>query len=399
MSMPQAWRLAARTAAMRPSAVRDILKVTQQSRVLSLAGGLPSPDSFPIEALAEASRRLWLERGASALQYAASEGWPALRQWVAQRLSAHGVPVAPEQVLITSGSQQGLDLLGKVLIEPGQPVLVEQPSYLGALQSFAPYQPAWHTWATDAEGPIPDGLRAGHRLAYLVPSYQNPSARCVSSQRRRALALRAAAVGVPVVEDDPYGELWYEQAPPPPLFTHAPDDVVLLGSWSKVLAPGLRLGHLVCPASRLDDVGARLLQARQGADLHSSSLGQALVCSLLEQGFDLDAHLAGVRQRYRAQRDALHQALLRHLPPGWQWQVPAGGMFFWLQGPATLDAAALLPQAVNAGVAFVPGEAFGVPGQVASALRSCMRLSFVTLSPDQLDEAVRRLASCLPGAA
>jgi len=389
------WALASRTALMRPSAVRDILKLTQHGGVLSLAGGLPAPEGFPIEALQRASQRLWRHRARSALQYGPSDGVPALREWVADRCGRQGWVVSPEQVLITSGSQQGLDLVGRVLIEPGEPVLLEQPTYLGALQSFAPWAPQAQPWSADAHGPLPTALQPGQRLAYLVPNYQNPTGRCLGTERRKALVAAARASGVPLIEDDPYGGLWYDTPPPPPMASIDPDAVVHLGSWSKVLAPGLRLGWLICPPRQVDSLGRLLVRAREGADLHSSSLSQHLVLQLLEDGFDLDAHLEQVRARYRAQRDAMDAALKRHLPAGWHWTRPEGGMFFWVQGPAGCDTAACLPAAIDAGVAFVPGAAFQVPGTDAVEVGRCMRLSFVTLAPIELDEAVRRLASVL----
>jgi 2-aminoadipate transaminase len=304
-------------------------------------------------------------------------------------------------VLITTGSQQGLDLLGRVLLEPGEPLLLEQPTFLGALQSFAPYRPHWQPWPSAASheglmGPDPQALQRGQRAAYLVPSYQNPTGACLSLVQREALVARAADQGVPLIEDNPYGELWYDRPTPPPLAALAPEQVVYLGSFSKVLAPGLRLGYLVCPPSQVDTLGAKLLQAKQGADLHSCGFSQRLVMQLLNDGFDLDAHLNSVRARYQAQRDALSASLRQHMPDGWHWQVPQGGMFFWLQGPAGVDTTALLPRAVQAGVAFVPGGAFHVPQASGQAVQTnTMRLSFVTLSPAQIESAVQRLVSCL----
>ena len=405
MSSP--WLLASRTQCMNPSAVRDILKVTQQPQVLSLAGGLPSPASFPVEAMACASERVWHRSATQALQYGVSEGLPCLRQWVAQRLSQHGASVQAEQVMITTGSQQGLDLLGKVLLEPGQPVLMEQPTFLGAVQSFAPYQPRWQAWQADEQGASPEGLACGARAAYLVPNFQNPTGRCMSLARRQALVAAAQRLNVPLIEDDPYGDLWYDQPPPPSLVALAPEQVIHLGSFSKVLAPGLRLGYLVWPASQQAGLGARLLQAKQGADLHTSTLDQSLVAELLgldarpdgpaPTDFNLTRHLQQVRQRYAVQRDAMARALRRHLPGGWRWQSPAGGMFFWLEGPKTVDTSALLPQAVALGVAYVPGAAFHLPiepGQAPQG-RHTLRLSFVTLPESQMEEAVSRLAQAL----
>lgn len=395
-------QLAARTRHMTSSAIREILKLTERPGVLSLAGGLPSPESFPLEALSRASERVWRTQGAQAMQYANSEGLMPLREWVARRISRPAWLVTPEQVLVTTGSQQGLDLLGKVLVDPDSRLLVEQPTYLGALQAFLVYEPVFVPWPVDAsgvdQGPDPQALRGaslnGSQVAYLVPSYQNPTGACLSGARRRGLANALRAGHTTLIEDNPYGELWYDSPPPDPIAAHAPHQTVYLGSLSKVLAPGLRLGFVVTPPDEAPGAQAlrmRLLQAKQATDLHTPGFNQRLVLQLLQDGFDLDAHVDRVRQAYKVQRDAMAAALQRHLPKGCVWQVPQGGMFFWVQGPPGFDATASLPAAVENGVAYVPGSAFYTDGGAGQA--SQMRLSFVTLSPDQLEEAVARLAA------
>ncbi|MBA4111390.1 MAG: 2-aminoadipate aminotransferase [Leptothrix sp. (in: Bacteria)] len=395
-----AFTLAQRTQRMNSSAIREILKVTERPGVLSMAGGLPAPESFPIEAIQVACDQVLSTQGAVALQYATTEGLPPLREWIARRLSQGGWPVDASQVLITTGSQQGLDLVGKVMLDEGSPVLVEQPTYLGALQAFAPYGPVFQPWAADALGPLPQTLSetTPARLAYLVPSFQNPSGHCIGDARRREIAFQAERSNTPVVEDNPYGELWFDQPPPPPppLATHAPEQVIYLGSFSKVLAPGLRVGYIVTP--RGDHPGtqalrAKLLQAKQASDLHTPALNQRIIVQLLESGFDLEAHLVTVRARYRAQRDAMAAALSQCLPQGCTWQLPQGGMFFWVTCPDHIDTLQRLPQAVEAGVAYVPGASCYAGDAVPPV--NTMRLSFVTLSPAQIDEAVARLARCL----
>jgi 2-aminoadipate transaminase len=390
--------LARRTQRMNSSAIREILKATERPGVLSMAGGLPAPESFPVEAIQRATEQVLSTQGAAALQYATSEGLPPLREWVARRLSRDGWEVDASQVLITTGSQQGLDLIGKVMLDEGSPVLVEQPTYLGALQAFSPYEPVFRPWAVDAEGPLAQALSSADpvRLAYLVPSYQNPSGHCIGDARRRELALQVRQSQTAVVEDNPYGELWFDTPPPPPLAAHAPENVIYLGSFSKVLAPGLRVGYIVTPRGDGADaraLAARLLQAKQASDLHTPALNQRIILRLLEAGFDLDGHLDTVRARYRAQRDAMAAALGRYLPSSCTWALPQGGMFFWVKGPEGIDTSRCLPGAVAAGVAYVPGASFYTgsgPGQTQS-----LRLSFVTLSPAQIEEAVQRLASCL----
>ena len=382
------WTLARRAARLEPSTIREILKVTERPGIISLAGGLPSADGFPVQAMAEASARVLRDHPREALQYAASEGFAPLREWVVAELATQGIRASAAQVLITTGSQQGLDLVGKVLIDPGSTVAVESPTYLGALQAFNPYEADYVPVPGDDEGPRPEGLDAarGARFLYLLPNFQNPSGRCLSASRRQALAARALALGLPVVEDNPYGDLWFDAPPPPPLTATLGEQAVYLGSFSKVLAPGLRLGYVVAPAA----LYPKLLQAKQAADLHTPGFNQRVVHEVIKDGFLRD-HVPTIRARYKAQRDAMRAALERHLPPGCRWNVPAGGMFFWVELPPGLDATALLPQAVEAGVAYVPGAAFFA----GAARANTLRLSFVTVSPERIEQGVAALGRVL----
>jgi 2-aminoadipate transaminase len=382
------WNLARRAERLNPSTIREILKITERPGVISLAGGLPSPDTFPVEILQEATARVLRDAPLQALQYAASEGHGPLRDWLAAELGAQGLKTAPDRIIITTGSQQGLDLVGKVLIDPGSAVAVEAPTYLGALQAFAPYEPDFRSVDGDDEGPVPAALDAvrGARFIYLLPNFQNPSGRCLSAARRLALVQRAAALGLPIVEDNPYGELWYDAPPPPPLAAAAGDEAVYLGSFSKVLAPGLRLGYVVAPPR----LHAKLLQAKQACDLHTSGFNQRVVHEVVRNGF-LERHVPTIRRRYREHRDAMAAALERHMPPGCRWQTPSGGMFFWVELPPTRNATALLPRAVAAGMAYVPGESFYAQGGHAHTLR----LSFVTVPPDQITTAIAALGRLL----
>ena len=334
------WTLARRAARMNPSILREILKVTDRPGILSLAGGLPSPDSFPVEAMRAASERVLRDTPREALQYAASEGFGPLREWVAAHLRDQGLTVDADQVLITTGSQQGLDLVAKVLVDSGAPVAVETPTYLGALQAFAPMEPLFASVASDADGPRPDAVAA----------------------------------------------LPHDAPPPRPRAARWPEGVIYLGSFSKVLAPGLRLGYVVAPRALFP----KLLQAKQAADLHTPGFNQRVVFEVIRDGF-LDRHVPTIRARYRVQRDALCAALAEHLPPGSEWQAPSGGMFCWVRLPAGCDAVALLPRAVDAGVAFVPGAAFYAHQPDARTVR----LSFVTLTPDEIRTAVATLGAVL----
>jgi len=390
---PSPWKLAARTARMNPSAIREILKLTERPGIISLAGGLPSAETFPVEAMREATERVLRETPREALQYAASEGFAPLREWVAAEVGRHGLAVDAAQVLITSGSQQGLDLVGKVLIDPGSRVAVEAPTYLGALQAFVPYEPEFVTVACDDEGPLPaafaEGAR-GARFLYALPNFQNPSGRSIGAARRAALARAAASIGVPIVEDNPYGELWFDAAPVAPIASHGRDETVYLGSFSKVLAPGLRLGYVIAPPA----IFPKLVEAKQAADLHTPSFNQRIVHEVIRDGF-LDRHVPTIRARYKAQRDAMQASLAAHLPQtgalACRWQAPGGGMFFWVELPAGVDSDALLVKAIARGVAFVPGAPFFA----GEARHNTLRLSFVTVAAEAIERGIAALAGAL----
>ena len=374
------WTLAARAAKMNPSVIREILKVTERPGIISFAGGLPSPQTFPVVEFRAACAKVLGNDPAGALQYAASEGHAPLRQMVAQQLTiqsaATGVSwdVDPAQVLVTTGSQQGLDLVAKVLVDPGSRVLVESPTYLGAVAAFAPMEPDVVSVTSDDDGVDVDSLRQVAqfganklradrnfpRFLYVLPNFQNPTGRTMSEARRVQLSQEAQRLGLPLIEDNPYGDLWFDTPPPAPLAARNPEGCIYLGSFSKVLAPGLRMGFMVAPKA----VYPKLLQAKQAADLHSPSFNQRLIFEVMQDGF-MDRHVPTIRSLYRAQRDAMLQALARHFPEGKEasgaeanetltWNTPAGGMFLWARLPQGMDAVALLPHAVDMGVAFVP---------------------------------------------
>jgi 2-aminoadipate transaminase len=391
--LPFSFQLARRAERMNPSVIREILKVTERPGIVSLAGGLPSADTFPVDAMREACTRVLRDAPREALQYAASEGFAPLREWVAAHLAEQqGMRVSADQVLITTGSQQGLDLAGKVLIDHGSRVLVETPTYLGALQAFAPYEPAIVAVDSDQEGPLPQALAAaadGARFAYLLPNFQNPSGHVYTEARRAEVVAAAQSTGLALVEDNPYGDLWYDAPPPRALAGRWPEGVVYLGSFSKVLAPGLRLGYVVAPPA----LYPKLLQAKQAADLHTPIFNQRVVYEVIRDGL-LDRHVPTIRARYKTHRDAMADALERHLSGLARWLRPGGGMFFWLELPEGMDAVALLPRAVEAGMAYVPGAAFYAEAPRANTLR----LSFVTAAPAQIEAAVAALARVLKAA-
>jgi 2-aminoadipate transaminase len=394
--MKMNWALAARAERMNPSIIREILKVTEKPGIISFAGGLPSPKTFPIAAFAKACADVLAKDGQAALQYSASEGFAALREFVANELSrqsaAAGVPWAidPAQVLITTGSQQALDLIAKILIDKDSHVLVETPTYLGALQAFTPMEPTFVSVASDDEGVVIDDLKAkakGARFLYVLPNYQNPTGRSMSEARRAALSQAAREAGLPIVEDNPYGDLWFDTPPPAPLTARNPEGGIYMGSFSKTLAPGLRLGFLVAPKA----LYPKLLQAKQAADLHTPSFNQRLVAEVLKDGF-IDRHVPTIRALYKSQCEAMLAALQRELSgSSIQWNQPSGGMFLWLTLPPHVNSIDLLPKAVERNVAFVPGAAFFAD----NAQHNTLRLSFVTASVDQINIGIAALAQVI----
>ena len=388
------WQMAQRAEKMNPSVIREILKVTEKPGIISFAGGLPSPQTFPIDAMREASERVLRDDGKAALQYAASEGYAPLREWVAQDLLKQGMNVSPDQVLITTGSQQGLDLVAKILIDAGSRILVETPTYLGALQAFTPMEPVAVGVNSDDHGVDADDLRAkvGNgadkaRFVYLLPNFQNPTGRTMTEERRAAVAQVAFETGLPIIEDNPYGDLWFDAPPAPSLSSRHPEGSVYLGSFSKILAPGLRLGYLVAPTA----LYPKLLQAKQAADLHTPSFNQRVVAEVLKDGF-IERHVPTIRALYKQQCEAMLAALDREMAGlGLSWNRPVGGMFLWVQLPKGLKAIPLLAKAVDKGVAFVPGSAF----YAGDANESTLRLSFVTATVQQINTGMSALAAAI----
>ena len=388
------WQMAQRAEKMNPSVIREILKVTEKPGIISFAGGLPSPQTFPIDAMREASERVLRDDGKAALQYAASEGYAPLREWVAKDLLKQGMHVSPDQVLITTGSQQGLDLVAKILIDAGSRILVETPTYLGALQAFSPMEPIAVGVNSDDHGVDPADLRAKvgvgadkARFVYLLPNFQNPTGRTMTEERRAAVGQVAIETGLPIIEDNPYGDLWFDAPPAPSLSSRHPEGSVYLGSFSKILAPGLRLGYLVAPTS----LYPKLLQAKQAADLHTPSFNQRVVAEVLKDGF-IERHVPTIRALYKQQCEAMLAALDREMAGlGLTWNRPVGGMFLWVQLPKGLKAIPLLAKAVEKGVAFVPGSAFYAEG----ADESTLRLSFVTATVDQINTGMAALAAAI----
>ena len=386
---PIQWQFSQRAEQLQSSAIREILKITMRPEIISFAGGLPSPLTFPVERMRAAYDTVLSRAGKVALQYGPSDGYAPLREWIADSLSTSDCRIVPEQVLMLSGSQQGLDLLGKVLVDEGSKVLVETPSYLGALQAFSLYRPEFVSVATDEDGLVPEALDAvgqGARLLYSLPNFQNPTGRSMTMARRVALVEACARLRVPLIEDDPYGALSYNGEPLPKLLNMNPAGVVYMGSFSKVLTPGIRLGYAVAPVP----LARKMEQAKQATDLHTAQLTQMVVHEVVKDGF-LNDHIPTIRKLYAAQCQAMLDALQEFFPASASWTRPQGGMFIWVTLPAHIDSMELLEAAVAQNVAFVPGAPFYANTPASNTLR----LSFVTVPPEQIRVGVEKLGKLI----
>ncbi|MFC2026328.1 PLP-dependent aminotransferase family protein, partial [Chloroflexota bacterium] len=399
MRTPWDNRYAQRTQRMGSSAIRELLKFTEQEDIISFAGGMPSPEVFPIEKFREACDRVLSEYGSKALQYGPTEGFHPLRELVVRHTSRYGLNVTADNVLITSGSQQALDLLGKILINPGDHILVETPTYLGAIQAWSAYGAEYVTVPMDDSGMVTDaleeGLRSGPKFIYLLPNFQNPSGVTLSMERRLRVLELADRYGVPIVEDDPYGQLRYEGDHLPSVVVldgkNRSDDeksysgnVIYTSTFSKILAPGLRLAWVIAPP----EVIRKLVQAKQGADLHTSSFNQVVAYEVAKEGF-IDNHIKTIRDVYGKRRDLMLAAMDGYFPPGVEWTHPEGGLFVWCTLPESIDAADVLKSAVEQRVAFVPGAPFYPSGGGHNTLR----INFSKATPKEISEGINRLGN------
>lgn len=402
--MSTAWtsRYAQRTKGLRSSAIRELLKFTQRPEVISFAGGLPASEVFPTERFREACCKVLDREPHLALQYGATEGYEPLREMIARHIARYGIKAKSENVLITSGSQQALDLIGKLLINAGDRVLVEAPTYLGALQAFNVYGADYVSVPSDEDGLrsdlLEDPLRSGPKFMYVLPNFQNPGGTTLSEGRRHELVLLADKYGIPIVEDDPYGQLRYEGEHLTPLVVldrenlrrddgYSIGNVIYLSTFSKTLAPGLRLGWIVAPP----EVISKLVQLKQGADLHSSTFVQMVTHEVARDNF-LDEHVKLIRRMYRERRDVMLEALMQYFPPEVTWTRPKGGLFLWVTLPEGADAQKLFEAAVRENVAFVPGDCFYAPNGHQGEGRRHMRLNFSAAPPEQIREGIHRLS-------
>jgi 2-aminoadipate transaminase len=403
---PWTERFALRAQAMSGSVIRELLKLTEDPEVISFAGGLPAPEVFPVEQVNEATRRVLAEHGTRALQYSTTEGYPPLREMLCRHMDRYGIRVDPDNVLITSGSQQALDLIGKLLIDAGDRVVTEAPTYLGALQAWAAYSARYLTVPIDDDGMRVDLLeqkiRSGPKFLYVLPNFHNPAGTTLPLERRLRIVELASHYGVPILEDDPYGQLRFKGEHLPPLVDIDSEyhggtaaglpfrgGVVYLSTLSKTLAPGLRIGWVVAPV----DVIAKLVQIKQGSDLHTSTFAQMVAYETARAGF-LDQHVRKIRSVYGERREAMLAALERHMPEGVTWTRPQGGLFLWITMPEGLDSAEVLREAVHEKVAFVPGRAFYTDGGGARS----MRLNFSYCTPEVIDVGVSRLGGVIAAA-
>ncbi len=406
MSTPWIHRYAQRTQRMTSSAIRELLKLTERPDIISFAGGLPGPDLFPVEEMKEATETVLEQKGRKALQYSTTEGYAPLREMLVRHMARYGIVVGLDNVLITSGSQQALDLIGKVLINPGDRILTENPTYLGALQAFTMYGADYVTVPMDDDGmcteQLEEALAAGPKFMYVLPNFQNPSGVTLSLDRRRTVIELSGRYGIPIIEDDPYGQLRYEGEHIKSLVVLDAEstdshcngkfsgNVIYLSTFSKTLAPGLRLAWVVAPK----EVIRKLVQAKQGTDLHSSTFDQMVAYEVGRGGF-IDRHVLRIREVYGHRRDVMLGSLEKTLPNadqiGVKWTHPQGGLFLWVVLPPTMDAAALLDVAVGEKVAFVPGTSF-FPG---GGGKNTMRLNFSNATDEQIEEGIGRLGRAI----
>jgi 2-aminoadipate transaminase len=401
METPWDDRYAQRTQRMESSAIRELLKLTEQPEVISFAGGLPAPEVFPIEEFRRACDRVLRDHGGQALQYSTTEGLTPLREMIARHTSRYGIEINIDNILITTGSQQALDLLGKIFVNPGDRILVEAPTYLGALQAWDGYGAEYVTVPVDRHGMIVDALeealRSGPKFIYVLPNFQNPTGTTLSLERRQKLAALADRYGVPVVEDDPYGQLRYEGEHLPSVVVMDGQlrkneggcyrgNVIYLSTFSKILAPGLRLAWVIAPPA----VIRKMVQAKQGADLHTPTFTQMVAHEVSRGGF-LDQHIEVIRRVYRERRNVMLAALDRFFPPEVELIHPQGGLFLWGMLPESLNSKDVLAAAVEHKVAFVPGEPFYPCG----GGQNTMRLNFSNATPENIQVGVRRLGEVI----
>lgn len=393
-------RFAQRTQRMKSSTIRELLKLTEDPEIISFAGGMPAPEVFPVEEFRAACDKVLRDNGAAALQYGSTEGYKPLREMIARHTARFGIEVTPDNIMITSGSQQALDLLGKIFINPGDYILTESPTYLGALQAWNVYGAEYVTVRSDEEGLVTSeleaALRSGPKFIYALPNFQNPTGVTIPLERRKQLIELAERYGVPIIEDDPYGQLRYEGEHIPALEVldsqaHPACDcytgnIIYLSTFSKTLAPGIRLAWVIAPP----EVIRKLVTAKQGADLHTSTFNQIVAYEVSRGGF-IDRHVEVIKKVYRERRDVMLDSLEENMPDGVSWTHPEGGLFLWATLPESINTVELFKDAVKRKVAFVPGESFYPCGGGSNT----MRLNFSNATPERINEGIARLGQAV----
>ena len=393
-------RFAQMTQLMKGSAIRELLKFVEDPEVISFAGGMPAPDAFPIKEFTDACNRVLKTQSSQALQYGSTDGYLPLREMIAQQSKRYGIEVTPENILITSGSQQALDLLGKIFINPGDHIVVENPTYVGALQALNAYGAEYIPVPTDEEGMVTSelekSLRSSPKFIYVLPNFQNPTGVTLSFERRLQLIELSEKYGVPIIEDDPYGQLRFEGDNLPPIEvldsqTRAQGgcysgNVIYTSTFSKTLSPGIRLAWVIAPP----EVIHKLVLAKQGTDLHTATFNQMIAYEVGKNGF-INEHVKYIRKIYKERRDVMLDTLEEHMPEGVKWTHPEGGLFLWMTLPECIDSRELLTEALKFKVAFVPGCSFFADGSHPNT----MRLNFSYASPDLINEGIGRLAKAV----
>ncbi|MCJ7567526.1 MAG: PLP-dependent aminotransferase family protein [Anaerolineales bacterium] len=386
-------RLARRTKGMKPSFIREILKFTARPEIISFAGGLPAPEFFPIREFGEACQHILQTNGEEALQYGPTEGYPPLKQFIAEKLSTYGILVETDNIIMTNGSQQALDLIGKLFVNPGDCMITSAPTYLGALQAWESYEAKFCSLSIDGDGMIIDDLPAilesghDHKLIYVLPNFHNPAGTTMPIERRERLVEIAREHDLVIIEDDPYGELRYEGEYITPIFRLAPERTIYLSTFSKTLAPGIRLAYIVAPKPII----ARFVQAKQGADLHTGTFIQMVVNDICQTGF-LRQHVRRLREVYSQRRDMMIDAIAEHWPQESTYTLPKGGLFLWAQTPEQIMTREFIDKALKMNVAFVPGFAF-YPGGVGGD--HAMRLNFSYANDELINEGIYRLGKAM----
>ncbi len=386
-----------RAQGMKASEIRELLKVTQNKEIISFAGGLPSPKAFPIEDIKNICNKVLTENGETALQYCATEGVTKLREAIAQRMNSKGMDVTYKNILVTTGSQQGLDLIGKTFLNTGDTVIVGAPTYLGGTNAFNSYRAKMEGIKLDDDGMNPDLLAdklrslnlhgSNPKLLYIIPSFQNPSGVTLPENRRKKILDIAHEYDVLIIEDNPYSELRYDGTPLNTIYSIDKENrTVYLGTFSKVLSPGLRIAWTVAPQELMN----KLIITKQASDLCSNTFGQYMAYEYLAQGL-IDPHIETIKTIYREKRDTMLASLKKHFPKGTTWTKPEGGMFIWATLPEYIDTSLMIEKAIENKVAYVAGAAF----HADRSGKNCMRLNYTYATLDQIDIGIKKLAATI----